>query len=360
MSRFLLWGGLILMCGLGACLDEINLETPNEVNRKLVVQATLVKGNPSVASAYLSYSGNYEAIETPPPVLGATVELQDENNQALRLQEIGEGRYELAIPEGSSPIPIEFGKAYQLLIRTGEGLQYESGMETLYEVPRIDTIDTEIELRQELNELENIVNKLYLNVYVKTPLTPVLNGERVGLKWDFSGVYQYVELANPDDPFEPVNTCYITESVGLERISIFNGREVNTSEIDRYFILEKEINHRFALGYYLFIFQQSLSPGAQTYWDQAQQVIERNGNFFETPVGPITGNIHNIADPQEEVLGYFYATDIDTARFFISPEAAGTPRLYCNQFSNYEESDPSCKDCLIFPNSTLQRPPYWR
>ena len=349
----------ILVVGVG-CLDEINLETPDEVNRKLVVQARLVKGNPSVITAYLSYSGNYSVAEIPPPELGAIVELKDENGNGLNLQEIGGGRYELELPQNNPQLSVEVGKSYQLAIRTQGGNMYESGFETLFAVPQVDTLFTEIETRDELNELENIVTKSFLKVFVQTPLAPSNGGEKVGLKWDFQGLFQYSELSDPDNPFEPVNTCYITEAVNIENIAVFNGRSVNLSQIDRYFIMEKEITHRFSQGYYLLVYQQSLSPDAQIYWDQARQVIERDGSFFETPVGPIAGNIRNTADPKEDVLGYFYVTEVDTFRFFISPEAAGRPRQYCVRFSSYAESDLSCKDCLTLPNSTLQRPSYWR
>jgi len=103
-----------------------------------------------------------------------------------------------------------------------------------------------------------------------------------------------------------------------------------------------------------------LSQGAFEYLEQIKTITDLSGNFFEDPPGKIIGNFQNINDPDEEVFGYFYATQTDTVRSFVSttdyearPECPGTGAV----------NDPSisrkCFDCLLEINSTTTKPDYW-
>ena len=131
--------------------------------------------------------------------------------------------------------------------------------------------------------------------------------------------------------------------------------------ISPFFIMEEPVTHKISSGYILTAFQQSLSTEAFQYWDKVSQVISRSGGFLETPPGKIQGNISQVGDPNIEVLGLFYASDVDTQRVLVSvTDFPFSVRGFCSRFASYEEASEACRNCLLWPNSTYERPSFWK
>ena len=85
--------------------------------------------------------------------------------------------------------------------------------------------------------------------------------------------------------------------------------------------------------------------------------------MFEPAAGKVITNMRSLNDPQEEVVGFFYATEIDTIRTYVSPEMAGLPDTLCIPWPIPPEvpvdSPYICIDCRIEPRSTFVKPSYW-
>jgi len=132
--------------------------------------------------------------------------------------------------------------------------------------------------------------------------------------------------------------------------------------LEKQFIIEEELNHRFARGYYLTVRQQSISEEAFEYWESIRKVVDISGNFFEAPPGKIRGNFSNTADPEEDVFGYFSAIQEDTIRLFVSPADINEVILPLCPGSVAVGQEPPrfiCFECLLLPNSSSQKPDYW-
>ena len=113
-------------------------------------------------------------------------------------------------------------------------------------------------------------------------------------------------------------------------------------------------------GYYLRVFQQSVTDDAFEYWSQVNQVASRTGSLFEAPAGRVKSNITNVNDPEEETFGYFYATEEREIRVFVEPSLAGNPSITCPGALNQGGGAPSnCCNCLTVANSTTERPSWW-
>jgi hypothetical protein len=165
----------------------------------------------------------------------------------------------------------------------------------------------------------------------------------------------------PSDP----KTCYVTESTLVNNVPSASGQNF-AGQINDLAILQERLDARFAEGYYLSVFQQSLTRGAFNYWAGVGQLINREGTIFEPPVGKLVSNIKNIDDPDDEAFGYFYAAQQDTIRLFVSPEFADTPSVRCpvifdtvDPNFDYCESVPLCCNCLSADRSQLERPDFW-
>jgi hypothetical protein len=60
--------------------------------------------------------------------------------------------------------------------------------------------------------------------------------------------------------------------------------------------------------------QHAISKHAFKYWNELQSQTTSGGGLYDTQPYSSTGNIYNVDDPAEKVLGYFYATQLQESR----------------------------------------------
>ena len=72
--------------------------------------------------------------------------------------------------------------------------------------------------------------------------------------------------------------------------------------------------------YSLLVKQHSLTRGAFQYWDKMKAQSDDTGGLFETQPVSSTGNICNVDDPEEKVLGYFFVTQVQKKRIMVSED----------------------------------------
>lgn len=72
--------------------------------------------------------------------------------------------------------------------------------------------------------------------------------------------------------------------------------------------------------YSLLVVQHSLSYDAFLYWDKIRAQSGDAGGLFETQPSSSRGNISNINDPDEKVLGYFFASQVQEKRINVSED----------------------------------------
>lgn len=345
---------IVLTSSVG-CLSEIDIDIPSDTGDNIVIVSKLSMAERSSIEVRISGLSSFSESDVPITINNAVVSLMDANGNSEIVPPKGDGRYESNIFR----VPIEDGQLYQLIVEVN-GNRYESDLEKLNAVPKAIKIEHDEVVRAELNDSGNIVDKRYVRFFIDTPLTSSGSDDKVYLKWDFLGVYKYVETT-VDSPFPPVTkTCYIDQLLNLDKIAIYNGPESREQILEKEFLLEEEINHRFSRGFYLTAYQQTLSEGAFEYWEQIKTITDLSGNFFEDPPGKIFGNFKNVNDPNEEVFGYFYATQTDTVRSFVSTnDYPVNPICPAIGLPSDESISSTCFDCLRTQNSTTAKPSYW-
>lgn len=343
-----------------ACFDEIQLDLPSQEKNKLVIEGYVNKGEEfldvfitvGTNAAVSDQSGNVQ----PVPVAVAYLIYNNvpfpqhplTNNEVTRLPAKS---FELLAPSSGPPV-------FQLFVALPDGKTFQSDPEPLPPMPKAEKIDVEVYSEDVRNELGNIVEQEFLELKITTPLRTG-NAEKSFLRWNMTGVYSFLEAPPPEsNPFEPQNTCYIDHDLSKNKILLFNGRETTEETLTRYPALRDiPVNYLFSNGYYVTVYQQALTPEAYRYWDQLRQNASPGSGLFEPAPGSVKGNIQNTNNPDESVLGFFYATRTDTIRRLIRPAEVGYPRLYC-YIPVYRESD-ICMDCTIISGSTLMKPDYW-
>lgn len=353
---------LAIGCLLGAlgCLDEIGLAVPEQEQReKIVIRGSVVAKDTAMVSVRVSKLSNFKDLEIPDHISSARVILQDEAGNQLEIPVVAPGLYEMQLTDSVSNLVVRPGKTYQLLVTLADGREYHSSAEPLYPVPQPASVQEQSTSRRVLDEFGDIVDQEYLQFLLTTPVDRPDGQGKAYLKWNFLGTYRFRE-ANFKSPFPPnIRTCYFYEDLNRDKVVLYNGAESRQNILSSFFLLEEKFNYRFAGGFYLSVFQQSLSEKAYEYWQRAGQTVDVSGTFFETTPGKVKGNFHNIANEDEEVFGYFYASEEAVIRLFIPP-ALNRVKPYCpSNPVSLNDAPAICLDCLIQPRSTLEKPAFW-
>lgn len=345
-----------LVLALPACLDQIDFDVPADLESAIVIQGKLVKGSPSIVrvevSALFSFSASSRRL-----IDVREVTLFDESGTGLELPAIDIGIYALEIPANHPTFSVESGRAYRLRVVTQDGRTYESLPDPLFPVPQATDLTAEI-VEQEVFNAEGEAELLPLIQFsIDTPLRPAEGSEPPRLRWESFRTFRLTDVSREEQ------TCYITEPTNVSRLNLLDAGRLDAAAVVEDLPIARElITYFFADGYYLTVYQESLSPEAFRYWSEVDELLERSGSIFEPPAGKVKSNLQNIEDPEDEVFGLFYAVEQDTIRTYVSPEFAGNLPAYCPPPVGPGGLDDShvCANCLENAEvSTLTQPDFW-
>jgi hypothetical protein len=142
--------------------------------------------------------------------------------------------------------------------------------------------------------------------------------------WKFSvpnpKKYDYVDQNNIPKVEQVKQVCY--QHNGSNEILIHSSEASQTSRIEREPILfvPSDRSDRFLIQYCIDIKQLSLSDTEFQFWEQMEKINVSGGDIFDKQPFSIVGNIHNINDPEETVLGFFEVSAVEEKRLYIVPE----------------------------------------
>jgi hypothetical protein len=348
---------VLFFVSASSCISDIDLQAPADVDRLLAIQAQLTKGSPHVFFASIAKVFDFGGRSAPIRVRSVT--LANELGQELIIPNTDTEEYRLEIPTDSEFV-IEDFMTFNLEVVTSDGRVYTSSFEQLLPVAQVEQLD--VEIITELEQQETIIGGLEevekLQISVTSPATVPTTNDLGRFRWTFEEVYRQSDT--PPDGSDS-KTCYVTQGIGATVETTFDPTLSGVTRIENLPIFVNNIFFNYAEGNYFIALQQSLTPTAFTYFNSVSEVISREASIFNSPAGRVQSNFTNLDDPNDEVFGYFFATSIDTARIFISPEMAGSPRNLCPVTSMRPTDCPSaaCCDCLDQEASTLDRPVWW-
>jgi hypothetical protein len=303
--------GMLLLSG---CIDPY---TPDIDDSKvsLVVEA-LITDQPGMHTVTLSRS--FPLNETVwIPVTGARVTVMDNQGKAMEFLEEEPGKYRYWMMSND----LISGNAYTLHIVTSDGENYESDPEqVLASSPPVESVYWEFETMGTSDpDMPTRGIQFYLD----------LDGEEDqarNFRWELEETWEY-NAANRiqyyydgtlyewSDPFI-YYTCWYTGNIPAIYIA-------STSALERNAIAKHPLNFvseetsRLQTRYSLMVKQYALSDKAYDYWLQIQRQNQESGGIYETQPDQIPGNIHNLQDPEEEVLGYFNVSPVSEKRIFV-------------------------------------------
>jgi hypothetical protein len=91
-----------------------------------------------------------------------------------------------------------------------------------------------------------------------------------------------------------------------------------------------DTSEKFLSGYSINVKQYALTSDAFNFWTNLQKNTQNIGSIFDTQPSEIQGNIHNVSNPGEPVIGYVSVGSTAVTRIFIHRRdlPAWSPTLY--------------------------------
>ncbi len=265
------------------------------------------------------------------PMRDCTVEVLAGNGTSVALTETSSGVY--SAPETFQG---QVGQTYRLRFKTSTGVTYESDPEQLTEAPPIAKIYHQFNQNGILDRTGNRVLASSLDVYVDVN-DPANRKNYYQWRWvDFEDqricatceggkldikTRECIPERNSRALFDYVCETQCWEIYYSSDVNVFsdvysNGRTISArlaARIPYYYI-----GQGFPIeGALVEIQQYAISAAAYEYYKILGDQAQNTGNLTDTPPAAIVGNVHNVSDASEKVVGYFGAAGISKSRLFI-------------------------------------------
>jgi len=251
------------------------------------------------------------------PVSGCSVIINDDKYHSFIMTQSGEGKYTGRI----DPKYLFAGASFKVKIVTPEGTMLESDFDTMVECPVIDKLYYNI---IEVSGVDLTVINQHMQFYVDINAQ---NYKSRYFKWDVIETYEYhseyprewfydgsVHHIIPPDSSRMV--CWLTEAdKNIYTLSTENLVENKYIKFPLHYVSNHTPN--LVYGYSILINQYALSEAAYSYWDNMRINSADMGGLYEKQPLSITGNLHNLTDPDQEVLGFFTAALCSSQRLFF-------------------------------------------
>jgi hypothetical protein len=291
----------------------------------------------------------------PEPLSGATVFVYDDAGfTSLWLEDPEKpGLYK---PEHIAAVP---GREYFVEVTIPDGRIYRSRPERMPDL--VAEVDVYYKIEDDLfTDREGTVSSQpFVKVYTNNlfPESPAF------IRWSVEECY-VIRPTDFPDPFGDIPPpCYVLNNADPQRIVLYNGLEQRPGRMDDLLVASRLLDRSFYDRHYFTVYQSSLTREAFDYWRKVDIIANRVGSIFDTPPAMVTGNITNVNNPEEIVLGYFQAVNQTMDRFFILPSdlSIAIPYTDCQYRPGFLLKDyaPECLDCLSLRNSSHTRPDWF-
>ena len=341
------------------------------------------------------------------PITKATVEVVIDSSQRVSCHETIDGTYQLP-----SDFKGQIGHAYQLRFTLSDGTQYASNQQVIQPVPPIDKVTAQfnpkslfppitgfytaghdffidfndpIQTRNyyrwdwKLWEKQEWCRTCYQGEYSVYTIIATLIQSSANNSYNYTSSNTtfledcYYELPPPyPSDRNPVPAYTYDYSCRTQCWEIIYSHDINVFD-DEYtnggLLTGRKVaqipfyDHNPGL---VEIRQSSMTADAYRYFKLFQQQTQNTGGLADTPPSALAGNVHNVANNREAVVGYFTASAVAPARYWLGRKDVtgislggsgpnGYPSLPGAEFFyslNQREPHPE----LTFPNGSPQFP----
>ena len=346
--RFVL--SLLVFLALGnsiQCVTQFDPELTKDIT-KLVVDG-LITDQPPPYQIRVTYRAPYTNDVT---IFGrspaqAKISIRDDQGGIEELRYTSNG-YFISSATGMRGV---VGRKYFVSIVLPDGRQYQSREELLKPTPKIDA------LRAEFQQLTGIYLRGKFKISVETT-DPADSEDFYRWSWSHFETKEVckVTLTFPDYtkiywsccvPCWTVIRCEGCINIASDKL--INGRKF----VDQFLV---DVPYTSAEPYFVLAQQQSLTKEAYNFWNKVRGQLNNSGGVFDTPPVLIQGNIYNVSNQDEQVLGYFGASSIRYMPYYVDRLVTGVPPFRHVKFGG---NTIPCKPCVESYLTTSFRPLGW-
>jgi hypothetical protein len=308
MKHIKLWFSLtIAITAFYSCQKPIDLKATT-TNVNILVVDGLINAGSDITTIKLSRTVTLGNKTIANPEGGATITIENAQATVAILKEVIKGSY------SSSPtvLNLDRTKQYRVRIKTANGKTYLSDLTDVKTTPPIDSVGYSV---------KNNGVEIYANTHDDT------NNSRYYLynyaeTWQFnarhfSSYYSTGSALSLRTSAQLVSSCYgETSSANI----FLNSTAALTRDVAYQFPLAfiEGTSEKLSIKYSIFVTQTVLTKEAYAFWENLKKSTEALGSIFDAQPSQLIGNIHNIADASEPVIGYISAGTVQTKRIYIN------------------------------------------
>ena len=302
---------LLLVCS--SCIDPFD-PVIHETQEVLVIDG-MISDRPGNYQVSVSISSPYNNPKFW-SVDGCVVTVEDDQGNIQFYDNVGQGKYEAWL----EPPFLAAGKSYAVQVRTPNNQTYRSLYDTLLTCPPVDSL-----YYFQQNSGGTDPNDIWNGIQFYNDVRGGVDGTRnyrwrATATWEYHAPYtaQYIWYNGGSVPniVDSVHACYLTETI--ERVFA-----ASTQLLTENSIYQNQLHYisdqtpRLSERYSLLLEQHSLSDQAFAYWEKIAAQSASGASLYETQPASSQGNLYNVQQPREKVLGCFYATQIKEERIFV-------------------------------------------
>lgn len=365
---------LLLFIAGNACREPYNPPVVSSNKAFLVIEANLNPNGPTTVS--LTRTIGLGANNVIKGENNAQVTVEGKDNTVRTLSPLGNGRY------NSPNLGLILGNEYRLRVKTQDGKDYASTYVMARKTPVIDSIG---------HTLEDEGLRVWANAHDDNNATKYY-------RWDFDETWEIRSSFFSDLIYDMSLKMIRTRVFPQEDYSVCWKYDqsstillANSSRLSDDIIYKAPIqfipngSERLSVRYSILLRQYALDREAYNFFELMKKNTEDIGSIFSPQPSEVRGNISNLTDATDYVLGYVTASTVEQRRAFIQipwtyheycPEtrvpaikdsidyffgaggtlipytySSGPPPVYLGSF-------PNCVDCRT-RNGVLGRPSYW-
>lgn len=363
---------IILVAWLSACVDVFQAGIVSDLTI-LVVDAAL---NNLDTEQHISIMESVNAKGTVfnIPVRNAKVEVLENNSNRISFIEKREGVY-----VAPTNFKLVVGNTYQLFFTKSDGKSYESGTEKLSGISEIIKIHDVFEMNG-IQKGDKYLPANYVFIDTQDPKDEENNYLWTWQQWEKqdicitceggrynvnTGCLKQAQYQGQFFDYYCEGNCWdILKNTELNVLNdvLSNGKLIANR-------LVAKIPYHSTNGTLLEIQQQSISVEAYKYFKLLAEQTQNTGTLVDTPPAAIIGNIKNINNAIEPVVGFFFVTSITKKRYWLDRNVPNTLKIQPIGLRDHplnqeppipnEFGRPPLVKCLLGPTRTPIKPDGW-
>lgn len=259
------------------------------------------------------------------PYQGCIVKILVDDGEEEYLTELEPGLFATSF----NGIQGQVGKSYKLNIFTPDGKEYESSYELIKEPVEIDNVYAEVEYHNNGDYDHPLAGYQF---YVDTKES---GSDSSYYMWQLYETYHYQSdyfihwfYTNRLYNFHPIDSLYnCWGSRRIKDIYTFNSSLLINNKLEHFPLnYVNTQNRRLTIKYSLMVTQYTISKQVYKFWNAIEEQNSEQGSLYSHQPYQIKGNIRNINDDEEPVLGFFLVAATHSKRIFV--EKINAPFYY--------------------------------